>query len=1346
MVLFKNSKRVTAALLLLVMLLNVILPVSVSAEEVPFTCWTMNGENKIDGVLTDGKYVLSVPYDADAANVIVYFTGGVTAASAGTLGEGTVTGAFVGGTEVTLTVGEENCVVTLVKQEPPVVEEPFTCWIMNGEDKVLGELSDTDGKYHLAVPSSIKPAETVLNFTGTVTGASAGTVGESTVTGAFAADVEVTLTGSDAGTTYVVVLDPYAVGSEDFTCFTYDEKGNQINAWWSAEDSKWYLFVPSTVSISDMTLSYTGLISSVTEGKLNMFESEITDAFSQSGDAVTMRDKNGKNIAVQVMQSNLPSVHVVLNGKTLADVHADKDTKHKNNSVYIMDPSGTYDLTVEGSVEVKGRGNTTWKLFDKKGYQLKFDSKTSVMGMGKAKKWVLLANAGDDSMMRTTLTYRMADNLDMGFVPQMEYVDLWVNGEYLGTYIIGDKVEPGSSRVDLKEDTGVLFEQDNAYYAEEDYWFYSETLQRYFVMKEIVDEKDACIEAAMTDFEAAVDELTKYLYYTPADEATLEDLSSMIDVDSFIKYYLVSEYVLNPDAVLSSFYWYKDGADDVIHLGPLWDYDTCMGNDGTKNTENLAHKYALYKYLLAIPEYYERTQELKAQYWSYLTGMVADADVIKAEIDDSAAMNYLRWNVLGKPSNKDGSRFADTFDEAVENVKNWLKGRETNFTVVRDPVVHTKISSDSDSMEIIFDDQGENSSVRFAVWGFTNDQNDMKWYTAERGEDGILRATAQLADHGETGVYMIHVFTGSKRIAHGQTYVETIPEPEIKVTVSEDCTSMKIDIARIGSPKKVLVPVWSEVNNQDDLVWYKATRGTDGAYSVTVDLRDHNSAGNYIIHVYAESADSELLLATNAYVKKAVTSRIKAVVNEDCTEMKITLSDMGDHDKILVPVWSAENDQDDLVWYTATKNSDGTYGVVVDLKNHNSAGKYIIHVYAESAASDMLAASSCYVEKAAASYIRVSVNADGTVMDIKLVDIGNYNTVLVPVWSVENDQDDLVWYTATKNTDGTYGVKVDLRNHGSVGDYIIHVYAESAASERIAATTCYVEKAAESYITATVNEACTVMDIKLSNIGNHNTVLVPVWSVENNQDDLIWYTATKNSDGTYGVKVDLRNHNSAGDYIIHVYAESAASEMIAAATCYVEKEATSYIDATVNADSTQMLIKLTGIGNYNKVLVPVWSAENDQDDLIWYTATKNANGTYTVVVDLKNHNSAGDYIIHVYPESAASKMIAASTCHVEKAAPSYIKTTVNADCTVMQITLTGIGNYSKVLVPVWSVEDDQDDLVWYTAAKNADGTYSVTVDLKDHRTAGEYIIHVYAESAASSMIASGTCYVSKAAA
>ena len=463
-------------------------------------------------------------------------------------------------------------------------------------------------------------------------------------------------------------------------CFTYDDGGRIIQGYYAPQDGVNYLFVPSTQAMSDVTIHLGDIaISGASGGVYDAVSGTVAGAFAHSGDRVELTGADGTVYTVAAMQSTLPSVYVDLNDTTLADIHADKDAKHKGNSIYISTLDGRYDLAVEDSVEIKGRGNSTWRGYEKKPYQIKFDVKTSVLGMGEAKKWILLANAGDDTMMRNQLVYRAASQMDMPYVTQFEYVDLWIEGDYRGTFLLGEKVELGESRLDLHNDTGALFEQDIYFYNEEDYWFRSDVLGTEFVLKEIVEEEEETIAIAMEDFQTSLDTLMQYVYDTPAEEITLEQLSNMLDVDSFIKYYLINEYVLNWEAMETSCYMYKDGADDIIHFGPIWDFDTCLGNNDANYNDMFFDDHKIYNVFLNIPEVYERITELLSQYEHVLYSMTDDVVTLKAQLADSAVMNYARWDTLKGNNAKNNYHMYPTFDEAVEALHTWLANRAEVF-------------------------------------------------------------------------------------------------------------------------------------------------------------------------------------------------------------------------------------------------------------------------------------------------------------------------------------------------------------------------------------------------------------------------------------------------------------------------------------------------------------------------------------------------------------------------------------------------------------------------------------------------------------------------------------------
>lgn len=675
----------------------------------------------------------------------------------------------------------------------------------------------------------------------------------------------------------------HAVGAKEaenseFDCFTYDGQGKLLDGYWSEEDNLWYLFVTSTQALEDVDLYFSGSVSEASAGTLDAENNVVSDAFAASGDQVDLTAEDGTVTSVVVMQSDLPSVYIDLEGTTLEEIHADKDAKHKGNSIYITDPAGEYDLIVEDSLEIKGRGNSTWREYEKKGYQIKFDSKTSVMGMGKAKKWVLLANASDDSMMRTQLVYRMAQNLGMDYVPSLEYVDLWIEGEYRGTYLIGEKVEIGSSRLDLSNDAGALFEHDEDFYLDEDYWFYTPVLDRHFTMKEIVTEEDAVIETAMADFEAALEELMIFLYSTPSEEVTLEALATMIDVDSFVKYYLINEYTLNRESFSTSFYWYQDGAEDVIHLGPIWDFDTCMGNDGEAYTESYGTQHVLFRSLMASPEFYARTLELLATYKADLESMTGNVEVIKAEIAASAEMNYLRWDVLGEPNPKGGADFFPTYDEAVEALHTWLAGREEAFAVEPCSIVTGVVSDDCYEMEISYQDDREYRNVVFGVWSDEGGQDDMLWYSAAQDADGVWRATADLGNHNSAGIYHIYAYANNEEIllATGRNYVETAQTPRypIEVTISEDGQTLIVNLTdNTGNLTAARFAVWGVLTGQEtSLRWLTAEQTGDGQWTVSSPLCkfDLNADDHVAVHAYGTENETENYL-NNASVYVAGT-------------------------------------------------------------------------------------------------------------------------------------------------------------------------------------------------------------------------------------------------------------------------------------------------------------------------------------------------------------------------------------------------------------------------------------------------------------------------------------------
>ena len=848
-------------------------------------------------------------------------------------------------------------------------------------------------------------------------------------------------------------------GGNDFRCWTVDARQWTNQGYRSEKDGVWYLFLPADESLADTVLSFSGSVTAASAGTLDREHGTLTGAFAAS-DRVTLTLDGGKTVQICAKQSSLPSLRLTLNGTTLEQVHRDKNVKYPGNDLVLTDG----DDVLTGTVEFKGRGNSTWREYAKKPYQIKFSKKTSVLGMPAAKKWILLANASDDSMIRTRLVYDAAEQMGFPYVTEYKYVDLWVDGEYLGVYLIGEKAEIGKNRLNLQDPAGAMFELDDGFATDEDHYFFEGRLNSYFALKEIVEEDDAHIAQAMSNFQTAMTRFTTALTSEGWENLSLAQLNRMIDVDSLARYYLMNEYVLNGESFFTSFFWYQDGASDVLHVGPLWDFDTCMGNKQEKVTDyNACDTSVLMKKMLNIPAFYQRVQELYARYEPALTGMAGQVDGLRAEIGVSADLNYLRWNTLGTANPKPGGMpFAPTYDEALDRVRTWLNGRAGAFTPAVRPQQLGYYFNTARTVMYLTYSAPQQTALRFAVWGEQDGQNDLHWYQAKK-QNGRWVAEVPLINHQETGTYMVHVYNQNGLpqglLDHGTVVVDNLVQPEkpaLKAAVSADGRYLDVTLTGRSDLSRVWFPTWSAVNGQDDLRWYEAVRQTDGSWTCRVPLSNHGSTGTYFIHAYGNDKKN-LVAHTTAYVEKLVQPEkpaMTAVLSADGRYLDVTLTGRGDLSRVWFPTWSAVNGQDDLRWYEAVKQADGSWTCRVPLANHKNAGGYFIHAYGNNK-RNLVAHTTVSVAQAVSPQVWTQLSADGRYMTVTLTGRSDLSRVWFPVWSAVNGQDDLQWYEAKKQSNGDWTYTVTLARHKGAGTYFIHVYGNSKQN-LVAHTTAYV--------------------------------------------------------------------------------------------------------------------------------------------------------------------------------------------------------------------------------------------------------------------------------------------------
>ena len=352
--------------------------------------------------------------------------------------------------------------------------------------------------------------------------------------------------------------------------------------------------------------------------------------------------------------------------------------------------------------------------------------------------------------------------------------------------------------------------------------------------------------------------------------------------------------------------------------------------------------------------------------------------------------------------------------------------------------------------------------------------------------------------------------------------------------------------------------------------------------------------------------------------------------------------------------------------------------------------------------------------------------------------------VRVPIWSDKDGQDDLTWYHADKQSDGSYKVHVDTASHKSdAGTYSVHLYYMLDGKRTyITETTATVPESQVAGELTITNQTSNGFDVVVTNVSGGGKevkeVRVPIWSDKDGQDDLTWYHADKQSDGSYKVHVDTASHKGdTGTYSVHLYYMlDGKRTYITETTAKVpESQVTGKLTIT-NQTSNGFDVVVTNVSGGGKevkeVRVPIWSDKDGQDDLTWYHADKQSDGSYKVHVDKASHKGdAGTYSVHLYYMLDGKRTyITETTATVPESQVTGKLTITNQTSNGFDVVVTNVSGGGKevkeVRVPIWSDKDGQDDLTWYHADKQSDGSYKVHVDTASHKgDAGTYSVHLY---------------------
>ncbi|RYU90835.1 hypothetical protein EWM62_09340 [Mucilaginibacter terrigena] len=350
------------------------------------------------------------------------------------------------------------------------------------------------------------------------------------------------------------------------------------------------------------------------------------------------------------MFTGLPVLYLTTDGPVVS-----KDN-YVNGSLVVDANNSFVQEKTDIALKIKGRGNSTWSNFPKKPYRLKFSDKAAMLGMPAAKNWVLLANYDDKTLLRTRIAFEFARRIGSDYAPESRFVEVVMNGKFLGNYLLTSQVEVHENRVNITEMTdndnsgdaltgGYLLELDQR--KDEKFWFVTKKGLP-FTLKSPEETTPAQLKYIQNYMQATEDALFANNANDPVN-----GYAKYIDVESFMNWFFVEEVVKNQDARdFSSIFYYKNRK-GKLGMGPVWDFDLSAGNvdySVSKEPNNWYIRDATWMIRL-FKDVAFRSKVKKR--WNEIRGTAVEA--IFKDIDENAAylklsqqQNFTKWPILDK--------------------------------------------------------------------------------------------------------------------------------------------------------------------------------------------------------------------------------------------------------------------------------------------------------------------------------------------------------------------------------------------------------------------------------------------------------------------------------------------------------------------------------------------------------------------------------------------------------------------------------------------------------------------------------------------------------------------------
>ena len=564
--------------------------------------------------------------------------------------------------------------------------------------------------------------------------------------------------------------------------------GDSANAWqrWdngysgiNAKEGVRYFFLPKTADDSKVEI-YNNYETEIKVGEVNIpsYTSAVVDY--ESGKQITVTSPT-KTYTLEVYKSDSES-SVYVNDTTNSYTDAEgtvqntdlysflimnKENSVKGSDCAVTGKNGVSDTTLK---KIKGRGNTNWRDTDKKPFNIQFND-TITIGHTTNKKFSLVSNAKDSTLLRNSIMYDLANEVGSPYSPSQSFVDFFVNGVYRGCYIACQKIDLGKNSVVSLKDESDKKDTDFNFLVEVDVWNYASDI--YFVSDkgyhvvlktpdlEGYDETDATMKAQYNFIKNKYQEFENALY-----GGNLADLEKICDIESLATQYLLQDFGKNCDGGYTSTYFTYNAEEDKFYAAPIWDCDSdlgavdCMRENCTESTCNYkgwVTRNATYTYneniktvnplgqafkLSGATESGKNFEQLCADIWNEkfvpniniilgkapASGSLKSIDEYASAISSASYLNYVMWDFMWLCSRYNAGlnkRYTDDYSGELSYLKDWTQARADWMTAQFNPSTPTEPDTPSDSYTIYFANTKNWNSVSYYAW--TNDTPKVDW-------------------------------------------------------------------------------------------------------------------------------------------------------------------------------------------------------------------------------------------------------------------------------------------------------------------------------------------------------------------------------------------------------------------------------------------------------------------------------------------------------------------------------------------------------------------------------------------------------------------------------------------